>query len=120
MKAILVLLAVYVFVAWNDAHAEYYKLMPNVAVEANRRGDELFAEMVTNLPESAIVNAPQSAAVRIYGSCSRRQYTKQGFAFFSEKWRGGYIVSNYPPDNLILKVLPNTPIAALFDRECVK
>lgn len=121
MRAILLILAAYAFVGWNDAQAaDYYQLTPNAMAQASRKGDELFAELVTNLPNSAIVNAPQSAAMKIYGSCSLRQYTKWGIVLFTEKWRGGVPVVSYGPDNLLLKVLPNTPIAALFDKECVK
>lgn len=122
LRVILLILAAYAFAGWNDAKAdaEYYKLTNETAATASRKGDELFAELVTNLPNSAIVNAPQSAAMKIYGSCSLRQYTKWGITLFSEKWRGGYPVATYGPDNLLLKVLPNTPVAALFDKECAK
>ena len=122
MRVILLILAAYAFVGWNDAQAgdEYYKLEPNVAVSASIKGDELFAEMVTNLPPSNIVNGPKSGAVRIYGSCSLRQYTKWGTVLFSGEWRSGYPIATYGADNLLLKVIPNTPLARLFDKECPK
>lgn len=119
MKTLLLILVA--LSALSNAHAgDYYKLEPNVAASAERKGDELFAELVTNLPTSNIVNGPKSGAIRIYGSCSLRQYTKWSTVLFSEEWRAGYPIAQYGPDNLLLKVIPNTPLAKLFDRECNK
>ena len=104
------------------AHAanpdDYYLLTPEVAVSAVRHGDELFAELVTNLPPSNIVGGPQSVALRIYGSCSLRQYVNQGLATFSGKWRGGYMTENYDSDNIKRHVVPKSRLSLLFDKEC--
>lgn len=100
------------------ADGDYYKLTPTVAVSAVRNGDELFAQLVTNLPPSDVVGGPQSAALRIYGSCSLRQYVKQGLMLFSGKWRSGYAMDSVDSDNIMRKVMPNTSIALMFDKEC--
>ena len=113
--AVLILAATF---SLAHAEIEYYKLTPNIAASAATRGDELFGEMVTNLPPSNVVNGPQSVALRIYGSCSSRQYVKQGLMLFTGKWRSGHAMGGLDSDNITRKVMPGTPIATLFDREC--
>lgn len=122
LKTAALILAAYILVAWNDAHAagDYYKLTPDIDVSAATRGDELFAEMVTLMPPTDIVGGPRSIAVKIYGSCSMRVYTMQGIAMFSGKWRGGHIVDTVEGDNVIRRVLPKSNMAKLFDKECAK
>ena len=97
---------------------DYYKLTPTLAVSAVRNGDELFAELVRNLPPSNMVGGPQSVAIRIYGSCSLRQYVNQGLALFSGKWRAGYMMETVDSDNIKRHVIANSPMALLFDKEC--
>ncbi len=46
--------------------------------------------IVENLPESDIVDAPQSVEYDIWGNCAARQYTVISSLFYSEKNRGGY------------------------------
>lgn len=125
MRVILLILAAYAFAGGNDAQAEtlangYFRISPTVIASASVKGDELFAELVTNLPESNIVNAPQSVAMQIYGSCSLRQYTRWGMVFFSDKWRGGFPMMQLDADNINRRAERGGPIAALFDKECAK
>ena len=104
-----------------SAHAEdsYYKLTTDVAVSAQRNGDELFAELVMPMHSNDnLVNGPRSMAVQIYGSCSERVFTNRGVALFSGRYRGGYIMHTIEADNVIRKVTPGTVVDKLFKREC--
>ena len=125
MRVALLILAAYAFVGWNNAQAEtlangYYRVSPTVIATASVKGDEVFAELITNLSESNIVNAPQSVAMKIYGSCSLRQYTRWGMAFFSDQWKGGFPMMQFEADNINRRAERGGPIAAVFDKECAK
>lgn len=111
----LLLAALLLLAGTASAADEYYMLTTDYAVSAGRRGDELFAELVTPTHN---VDGPQSIAVQIYGSCSERVFTTRGVAMFSGAWRAGYIVSRIEADNVIRKVRPGSVIDKLFKKEC--
>jgi len=100
--------------------AGFFRVSPTVIAAAHVRGDELFGTLVTNLPETSVVDGPQSAVIDIYGSCGMRQYVTSSLGLFSGPMGGGYMMDYVGPDSTNRRVLPRTPIAALFDKKCAK
>lgn len=100
--------------------AGFFRVSPAVIAAAHIRGDELFGTLVTNLPETSVVDGPQSVVLEIYGSCGLRQYMHRSMGMFSGQMGGGYMMDYVGPDSVSHRVLPRTPIAALFDKKCPK
>ncbi len=74
--------------------------------------------IVENLPESDIVDAPQSVEYDIWGNCAARQYTVISSLFYSEKNRGGYPVGDTGAEDVERKVIPGSPLEKAFDMLC--
>jgi len=74
--------------------------------------------VVENLPESDIVDAPQSVEYDIWGNCAARQYTVIDSYFFSKKNRGGYPVGDTGAENVERKVIPGSSLEKAFDMLC--
>lgn len=74
--------------------------------------------VVTNLPESTIVGAPQSVMNEVEGNCSTQQFHVLGSLFFAGKNRSGAATNSLPAENVERKLVPNSPFAKAFDMLC--
>ena len=74
--------------------------------------------IVTNLPESNIVGAPQSMMNDVEGGCRENTYHILGTVFFAGKDRSGLAMNQLPPEEIIRKVTPNSLFAKAFGVLC--
>jgi len=74
--------------------------------------------IIANLPESNIVGAPQSVMNEIEGNCETRTFHVIGTLFFASKNRSGTVMNNMPPENIVRKLVPNSPLEKAFDLLC--
>jgi hypothetical protein len=77
--------------------------------------------IVMNLPESDIVNAPQSEDIAIWGNCQSKTYTVIGVMPYSGKMRSG--IPAYPelergPEGVTRRIQPNSPMEQVFKVVC--
>jgi hypothetical protein len=74
--------------------------------------------IVTNLPESTIVGAPQSVMNDVEGNCETRRFHVLGALFFAEKNRSGMAMKNLPAENVERKLVKDSPFEKAFDMLC--
>jgi hypothetical protein len=76
--------------------------------------------VVENLPESDIVNAPQSLKIDLYGHCQSKTFEIYGTLPYEGKMGGGLPVVELKtePDSLLRHVTANSPMAAVFQIIC--
>jgi len=75
-------------------------------------------DIVTNLPESNIVGAPQSVMTEVEGKCDERTFHVAGVLFFAEKNRGGVMMNSLPPEEIIRKVAKGSSFEKVFNMLC--
>ena len=78
--------------------------------------------MIVNLPESDIVNAPQSERIQVDGECQSRTYQILGVLPYSRKNGGGMpdVDSAAGPEGVLRKVMPDTRMWHVFNLVCKK
>jgi hypothetical protein len=78
--------------------------------------------MIVNLPESDIVDAPQSERIQVEGECQSRTYQIMGVLPYSGKNGGGMPVESgaTEPEGVLRKVMPDTQIWSVFNLVCKK
>jgi hypothetical protein len=94
---------------------------PEIYVMTNvgfSQGGIVVMYIVENLPESDIVDAPQSVEYDIWGNCAARQYTVIASLFYSGKNRGGYPVGDTGAEDVERKAIPGSPLEKAFDMLC--
>lgn len=76
--------------------------------------------VVEDLPESDIVDGPQSAMVQITGDCASRTYTIEGTLPYSGKMRAGVPMVNLAigGEDVVRRVIPGTLIEHVFSIVC--
>jgi hypothetical protein len=110
----------------DDEKEVWQKLNDNMSVQTNalfftKSADSYTGfrtNIVTNLPESGIVGAPQSSELWVEGNCDNRTFHVIQNMLYSEKWRGGYPVHNFQNENFIRKVQKGSSFEKAFDFMC--
>lgn len=74
--------------------------------------------IVTNLPASQIVGAPQSVMNQVEGNCETKTFHVLGSLFFAGKDRTGVVVQNMPAENVERRLVKNSPFEKAFDFLC--
>lgn len=74
--------------------------------------------IVSNLPESTIVGAPQSVMNDVQGNCETRTFNVLGSLFFAGKDRTGVAMNNLPAETVERKLVKNSPFEKAFDMLC--
>lgn len=77
--------------------------------------------MIVNLPESDIVNAPQSERIQVEGECQSRTYQVMGVLLYSGKNGGGLpdVDSSFTePEGVLRKAMPDTLMWHVFNVVC--
>lgn len=74
--------------------------------------------VVTDLPESDIVGAPESVLKQVEGNCDIRQYSVLGTIYYGGKARSGFPSEPLPAENVVKKVIPGSGFEQAFDVLC--
>lgn len=74
--------------------------------------------IVTNLPESTVVGAPQSVMGDVEGKCETRTFHVLGTLYFAGKNRSGAAMNSTAPEDVERKLDPNSAFEKAFDRLC--
>lgn len=81
-------------------------------------GDSFDTYIVSNLPESYIVGAPQSEMVEVEGNCETHTFHLMGSISFAGKDRSGVVMGSTPPETIVRKVVPHSPFEKAFSMLC--
>ena|GEM_PF-3792310 len=101
-----------------QTNGHYFTTNPPLSTIEHHSGYGFVTNIVSNLPESTIVGAPQSAMHMVEGNCETRHYSVLGSVLFAGKNRSGIAMESTPADNLERKLAPNSPIEKAFDVLC--
>jgi hypothetical protein len=74
--------------------------------------------IVRNLPDSDIVDAPESVQQNIDGYCGDKVYTILGELYYSGKNRSGLPTDGTDSEGVAHKVIPGSAMAKVFDLVC--
>lgn len=74
--------------------------------------------IVSNLPDSTIVGAPQSVMNDVEGNCETRTFHVLGSVFFAGKNRDGVAMYNLPAERVERKLVKYSPFEKAFDMLC--
>ena len=74
--------------------------------------------IVSNLPESTIVGAPESVMNDVEGNCETRTFHVLGTLFFAGKNRSGQAMKELPSEDVERKLVPGSPFEKAFDILC--
>ncbi len=77
-------------------------------------GTQFRTNVVSNMPESGIVGAPQSVMTEVEGDCAAKTFHISRSIFFAGKNRSGMAMDSSDPENYIRKLLPNSPFEGVF------
>lgn len=93
---------------------------PEIYVQTNNGspGNDFEMHIVENLPESDIVDAPQSVALALMANCEARVYIVIDSLFYTGKNRGGYPEEETGAEEVERRVIPGSPLEKAFDIVC--
>jgi hypothetical protein len=83
------------------------------------KGSGFHTYMITDMPESDIVGAPQSMMTEIEGICGTRVFHIAGFMLYSGKHGSrGLPLGDFPQEQFERKVTPDSPFERAFNMLC--
>lgn len=74
--------------------------------------------VMRNLPESEIIGAPESEVTEVQGSCTRKEFSLMGTAFFSGEKATGMLVDSINGDLYRRRMTPQSEFYAIFKSIC--
>ena len=104
---------------WATIHPDGVPIAIRLTPDMPARG-QFQTLIVQNLPESNIVNAPQSAETVVWGNCQSKTYEYMGSVFYQGKMRSGPPTGDdpTPPEGVTRRVEPDSPMDHIFHVIC--